>query len=201
MHAHQSIQKQSVVPCFLSGISLWERTRTAAKTLWGERGAEPRQLPPKLHLATPRNRMSCGMVRIWCIRSWRLSLASSNSDNCFWNPTLADPGAFRVSDVSARKSFCLNLYRLPDYLCSFPSPADGVCPSVINPLETYLTSEPPETITFDDPSLEVNLLLRVLHSISRYWFYLYDVSPLSKALQEIIVQDQSSVYNLDLWEA
>ncbi|XP_034024048.1 E3 ubiquitin-protein ligase TRIP12 isoform X2 [Thalassophryne amazonica] len=51
---------------------------------------------------------------------------------------------------------------------------DGVCPSVINPLETYLISEPPETITFDDPSLEVNLLLRVLQSISRYWFYLYD---------------------------
>ncbi|TWW77861.1 E3 ubiquitin-protein ligase TRIP12 [Takifugu flavidus] len=51
---------------------------------------------------------------------------------------------------------------------------DGVCPSVINPLETYLTSVPPETITFDDPSLEVILLLRVLHSISRYWFYLYD---------------------------
>ncbi|XP_067364614.1 E3 ubiquitin-protein ligase TRIP12 isoform X5 [Channa argus] len=51
---------------------------------------------------------------------------------------------------------------------------DGVCPSVINPLETYLTLEPPETITFDDPSLEVILLLRVLHSISRYWFYLYD---------------------------
>ncbi|XP_041656101.1 E3 ubiquitin-protein ligase TRIP12 isoform X2 [Cheilinus undulatus] len=51
---------------------------------------------------------------------------------------------------------------------------DGVCPSVLNPLETYLTSEPPETITFDDPSLEVNLLLRVLHSISRYWFYLYE---------------------------
>nr|XP_020473844.1 E3 ubiquitin-protein ligase TRIP12 isoform X3 [Monopterus albus] len=51
---------------------------------------------------------------------------------------------------------------------------DGVCPSVISPLETYLTSEPPETITFDDPSLGVNLLLRVLHSISRYWFYLYD---------------------------
>ncbi|XP_028275040.1 E3 ubiquitin-protein ligase TRIP12 isoform X5 [Parambassis ranga] len=59
---------------------------------------------------------------------------------------------------------------------------DGVCPSVINPLETYLTSEPPETITFDDPSLEVILLLRVLHSISRYWFYLYD----SAACKEII---------------
>ncbi|XP_077467262.1 E3 ubiquitin-protein ligase TRIP12 isoform X1 [Stigmatopora argus] len=51
---------------------------------------------------------------------------------------------------------------------------DGVCPNVISPLETYLTSEPPETITFDDPSLDVNLLLRVLHSISRYWFYLHD---------------------------
>ncbi|XP_061781673.1 E3 ubiquitin-protein ligase TRIP12 isoform X5 [Nerophis lumbriciformis] len=51
---------------------------------------------------------------------------------------------------------------------------DGVCPGIANPLETYLSSEPPETITFDDPSLEVNLLLRVLHSISRYWFYVHD---------------------------
>ncbi|CAL8361774.1 unnamed protein product [Merluccius merluccius] len=51
---------------------------------------------------------------------------------------------------------------------------DGVCPSVANPLETYLISEAPENITFDDPSLEVNLLLRVLHAISRYWFYLYE---------------------------
>lgn len=59
---------------------------------------------------------------------------------------------------------------------------DGVCPSVINPLDNYLTSEPPETITFDDPSLEVILLLRVLHSISRYWFYLYD----NAACKEII---------------
>ncbi|XP_053479325.1 E3 ubiquitin-protein ligase TRIP12 [Ictalurus furcatus] len=51
---------------------------------------------------------------------------------------------------------------------------DGVCPIVSNPLESYLISDPPEGITFDDPSLEVILLLRVLHSISRYWFYLYD---------------------------
>ncbi|CAF92993.1 unnamed protein product, partial [Tetraodon nigroviridis] len=43
-----------------------------------------------------------------------------------------------------------------------------------NPLETCLTSVPPEAITFDGPSIEVILLLRVLHSISRYWFYLYD---------------------------
>ncbi|XP_048836365.1 E3 ubiquitin-protein ligase TRIP12 isoform X4 [Brienomyrus brachyistius] len=51
---------------------------------------------------------------------------------------------------------------------------EGVCPSISNPLESYLISECPESITFEDPSLDVILLLRVLHSISRYWFYLYD---------------------------
>ncbi|XP_042649187.1 E3 ubiquitin-protein ligase TRIP12 isoform X1 [Tyto alba] len=51
---------------------------------------------------------------------------------------------------------------------------DGVCPSVLNPLEVYLISIPPENITFEDPSLDVILLLRVLHAISRYWYYLYD---------------------------
>ncbi|XP_048362455.1 E3 ubiquitin-protein ligase TRIP12 isoform X3 [Sphaerodactylus townsendi] len=51
---------------------------------------------------------------------------------------------------------------------------DGVCPSVSNPLEVYLISSPPENITFEDPSLDVILLLRVLHAISRYWYYLYD---------------------------
>ncbi|XP_029111262.1 E3 ubiquitin-protein ligase TRIP12 isoform X2 [Scleropages formosus] len=59
---------------------------------------------------------------------------------------------------------------------------DGVCPSVTNPLEAYLISEPPEGITFEDPSLDVILLLRVLHSISRYWFYLYD----NAACKEIV---------------
>ncbi|XP_056334730.1 E3 ubiquitin-protein ligase TRIP12 isoform X4 [Danio aesculapii] len=59
---------------------------------------------------------------------------------------------------------------------------EGVCPSVTNPLETYLICDPPEGITFDDPSMEVILLLRVLHSISRYWFYLYD----NAACKEII---------------
>uniref|UniRef100_A0A3P8WY34 E3 ubiquitin-protein ligase n=1 Tax=Cynoglossus semilaevis TaxID=244447 RepID=A0A3P8WY34_CYNSE len=63
---------------------------------------------------------------------------------------------------------------------------DGVCPRVINPLDTYLTSEPPETITFDDPSLEVNLLLRVLHSISRYWFYLYDVIGFNQTINNVL---------------
>ena len=53
---------------------------------------------------------------------------------------------------------------------------DGVCPSVSNPLEVYLIPMPPENITFEDPSLDVILLLRVLHAISRYWYYLYDVS-------------------------
>uniref|UniRef100_A0A8C3IK76 E3 ubiquitin-protein ligase n=1 Tax=Chrysemys picta bellii TaxID=8478 RepID=A0A8C3IK76_CHRPI len=51
---------------------------------------------------------------------------------------------------------------------------DGVCPSVSNPLEVYLVFTPPENITFEDPSLDVILLLRVLHAISRYWYYLYE---------------------------
>ncbi|XP_063771682.1 E3 ubiquitin-protein ligase TRIP12 isoform X3 [Pseudophryne corroboree] len=51
---------------------------------------------------------------------------------------------------------------------------DGICPKISNPLENYLISSPPENITFDDPSLDVVILLRVLHAISRYWFYLYD---------------------------
>ncbi|XP_026086859.1 E3 ubiquitin-protein ligase TRIP12-like isoform X3 [Carassius auratus] len=59
---------------------------------------------------------------------------------------------------------------------------EGVCPSVTNLLESYLISGPPEGITFDDPSMEVVLLLRVLHSISRYWFYLYE----NAACKEII---------------
>lgn len=64
---------------------------------------------------------------------------------------------------------------------------DGVCPSVLNPLEVYLISSPPENITFEDPSLDVILLLRVLHAISRYWYYLYDVSiVLLKSLSYLI---------------
>ncbi|KAM4693958.1 E3 ubiquitin-protein ligase TRIP12 isoform 3-T6 [Discoglossus pictus] len=59
---------------------------------------------------------------------------------------------------------------------------DGICPKVMNPLESYLISAPPENITFDDPSLDVVLLLRVLHAISRYWYYLYE----NAACKEII---------------
>ncbi|XP_069583959.1 E3 ubiquitin-protein ligase TRIP12 isoform X5 [Ranitomeya imitator] len=51
---------------------------------------------------------------------------------------------------------------------------DGVCPKLANPLDHYLISSPPENITFDDPSLDVVILLRVLHAISRYWYYLFD---------------------------
>nr|XP_060623799.1 E3 ubiquitin-protein ligase TRIP12 isoform X3 [Anolis sagrei ordinatus] len=51
---------------------------------------------------------------------------------------------------------------------------DGICPTVSNPLEVYLISSAPENITFEDPSLDAVILLRVLHAISRYWYYLYD---------------------------
>ncbi|ETE69882.1 putative E3 ubiquitin-protein ligase TRIP12 [Ophiophagus hannah] len=51
---------------------------------------------------------------------------------------------------------------------------NGICPFVSNPLEVYLISSAPESITFEDPSVDVVILLRVLHAISRYWYYLYD---------------------------
>ncbi|XP_072263782.1 E3 ubiquitin-protein ligase TRIP12 isoform X3 [Pyxicephalus adspersus] len=51
---------------------------------------------------------------------------------------------------------------------------DGICPKISSPLDSYLIPTPPENITFDDPSLDVVILLRVLHAISRYWYYLYD---------------------------
>lgn len=51
---------------------------------------------------------------------------------------------------------------------------DGVCPKIANPLDNYLISTPPDNISFDDPSLDVVILLRVLHAISRYWYYLFD---------------------------
>ncbi|KAM4042651.1 E3 ubiquitin-protein ligase TRIP12-like isoform 1-T2 [Anomaloglossus baeobatrachus] len=51
---------------------------------------------------------------------------------------------------------------------------DGVCSQNGNPLDNYLMSSPPDNITFDAPSLDVVILLRVLHAISRYWYYLFD---------------------------
>uniref|UniRef100_A0A8C2NFY8 E3 ubiquitin-protein ligase n=1 Tax=Capra hircus TaxID=9925 RepID=A0A8C2NFY8_CAPHI len=66
---------------------------------------------------------------------------------------------------------------------------DGVCPSVSNPLEVYLIPTAPENITFEDPSLDVILLLRVLHAVSRYWYYLYDnaMSKANRQLQDPLV--------------
>lgn len=117
---------------------------------------------------------------------WSKCRFGKTSHICFF-PLCSSVHQWTHRWVLKSHSSCLSLYSQLHYHYWFPSPADGVCPSVISPLETYLTSEPPETITFDDPSLEVNLLLRVLHSISRYWFYLYDVSPFPEELQENIV--------------
>lgn len=86
-----------------------------------------------------------------------------------WMPWLILP---RLLIILGGKTY--NWFVLVTY--SFFFLLDGVCPSVLNPLEVYLISTPPENITFEDPSLDVILLLRVLHAISRYWYYLYDVS-------------------------
>lgn len=53
----------------MTGINQWERMRTEVKTVWVERGTEPRLLQPKPHLGMPRSRMSFGKVRTWDVRS------------------------------------------------------------------------------------------------------------------------------------
>lgn len=42
-----------------------------------------------------------------------------------------------------------------------------------SPIVPFLTMRMPEYVTVDDPSLEVLNLLRVVHSLNRYWGFLY----------------------------
>ncbi|KAK4005152.1 hypothetical protein OUZ56_006875 [Daphnia magna] len=50
---------------------------------------------------------------------------------------------------------------------------DGIAPDVNSPIVPFLTMRMPEYVTVDDPSLEVLNLLRVVHSLNRYWGFLY----------------------------
>lgn len=129
----------------------------AVKTLLEGRGVVHRRLPLKPPLEMPRNRMNCGMVGSYCVH-----LCTDNLQKLYMSLIRNFTGIHLYSGYG---------------VCVF---SEGVCPSVTNLLESYLISDPPEGITFDDPSMEVILLLRVLHSISRYWFYLYDVSTMFK---------------------
>ena len=50
---------------------------------------------------------------------------------------------------------------------------DGVVPDPLEPYLPFLSDKLPEAVTISDPSLAVLTLLRVIHSVCRYWRYLY----------------------------
>lgn len=50
---------------------------------------------------------------------------------------------------------------------------EGVVPLLQSPLQPFLSSQLPDTVSIQDASLEVLCLLRVLHALNRYWGTLY----------------------------
>lgn len=50
---------------------------------------------------------------------------------------------------------------------------DGIVPVPAAPFLPYLSGKLPDTVTINDPSIPVLTILRCIHSISRYWRYLY----------------------------
>lgn len=51
--------------------------------------------------------------------------------------------------------------------------ADGLAAPIVKPLDKFLVSKLPSSFTTVDACSEVLCLLRVVHAISRYWYYLY----------------------------
>ena len=46
----------------------------------------------------------------------------------------------------------------------------------LSALESFLIPTLPASVTVRDPALQVVALLRVLHALNRYWYFLYEVS-------------------------
>ncbi|KAL0280843.1 UNVERIFIED_CONTAM: hypothetical protein PYX00_002014 [Menopon gallinae] len=59
---------------------------------------------------------------------------------------------------------------------------EGVVPTFQSPLTPFLTRKLPESVTIQDASLQVLNLLRILHSLSRYWGTLYNIPSYSELL-------------------
>lgn len=62
---------------------------------------------------------------------------------------------------------------------------DGIVPEVTSPLSLYLISNLPESVSVQDPSIEVITLLRVIHAISCNWGSLYQMNSWSVAVPQI----------------
>lgn len=52
---------------------------------------------------------------------------------------------------------------------------EGLCPQLTSALEPYLVSSLPG-ITVADPSMEVIVLLRILHALNKYWYTMYETT-------------------------
>lgn len=50
---------------------------------------------------------------------------------------------------------------------------DGVAPSIISPLLSFLVPKLPDIVTVDDASIDVLALLRILNALNRHWSCLY----------------------------
>ncbi|XP_035207810.1 E3 ubiquitin-protein ligase TRIP12-like isoform X3 [Stegodyphus dumicola] len=61
---------------------------------------------------------------------------------------------------------------------------DGAVPEVVSPLSLYLIPNLPDSITVQDPSLEVICLLRVIHTLSSHWGALYQMNSWNPAIPQ-----------------
>lgn len=61
---------------------------------------------------------------------------------------------------------------------------DGTVPEPSSPLASFLTPSLPESVTVQDPSLEVICLLRVIHALSYHWGSLYEMSSWAPAVAQ-----------------
>lgn len=62
--------------------------------------------------------------------------------------------------------------------------SEGIVPTPHSPLEHFLKTQLPDTVTIQDASLEVLCLLRVLHALNRYWGSLYSVAEYAPILNQ-----------------
>lgn len=61
---------------------------------------------------------------------------------------------------------------------------DGLVPEVTSPLSSFLVQNLPDSVSVQDPSLEVICLLRVVHALSCHWGLLYQINSWAPAIPQ-----------------
>lgn len=51
--------------------------------------------------------------------------------------------------------------------------SEGKTPSVVSPIDSYLSSKLPQSVTLKDPSVEIIVLLRAIFGLNRHWSWFY----------------------------